>query len=101
MNYKSNLQSVAWTTIGSQASGWLDCLCLLVIIEDSSLASNVLDSLLVDVVDSCDVVCNVCVVLVLVCDDSLCVQVVSVDCCDDVLVKCCVVVVLSDDCLQV
>ena len=54
-----------------------------------------------DVVDLDELVCDVCVEVVLVCDDSLCVQVVAVDCCDDLLVECCVVVVLSDDCLQV
>ena len=74
---------------------------LLIVVEDSSLALDVLDSLLVNVVDSCDVVGDVCVVLVLVCDDSLCVQVVAVDGGDDVLVECGVVVVLSDDGLQV
>ena len=87
--------------LATNASGWLNCLGLLVVVEDSSLASDVLNTLSVDVVDSCDVVCDVCVVLVLVCDDSLCVQVVAVDCCDDVLVECGVMVVLSDNSLDI
>ena len=67
----------------------------------SAALKHVLDSLSVDVVDLDNVVCDVCVVLVLVVNDSLCVQVISVDCCDDCLVQCCVVVVLSDNCLLV
>ena len=74
---------------------------LLVLVADSSLAGDVLDALTVDVVDLDDLVGDVCVVLVLVGDDSLCVQVVAVDGGDLCLVECGVVVVLSDDGLQV
>ena len=91
----------AWLTVGSQASGWLDLLGLLVVVEDTSLTWDELDALLVDIVDLGDVVGDVCVELVLVGDDSLCVQVVAVDLCDDGLVELCVVVVLSDNGLQV
>ena len=52
-----------------------------------------------DVVDLDDVVCVEVVVVVLLCDDSLCVQVVAVDCCDDCLVVLMVDVVLNDECL--
>ena len=83
----------------TNASGWLNSLGLLIVVEDTSLTGNVLDSLTVDVVDSGDVVCDIGVVLVLVCDDSLCVQVVSVDCCDDGLVVLMMDVVLNDECL--
>ena len=74
---------------------------LLVLVADSGLALDVLDTLSVDIVDLDDLVGDVCVVLVLVGDDSLCVQMVAVDGGDGGLVECGVVVVLSDDCLQV
>ena len=74
---------------------------MLVGVDDSSLAGDVLDALLMDVVDLDQLVGDVCVEVVLVGDDSLGVQVVAVDCGDDLLVKGGVVVVLSDDCLQV
>ena len=54
-----------------------------------------------DVVDLDELVGDVGVEVVLVGDDSLCVQVVAVDCGDDLLVECGVVVVLSHDGLQV
>ena len=100
VDFGRDLQT-AWLTVGSQTSGWLDSLGLLIVVEDASLAGDVLDSLTVDVVDSGDVVGDVCVVLVLVGDDSLGVQVVAVDGGDDVLVVCGVVVVLSDDGLDI
>ncbi len=90
------------STIGSsQAPGRLDYLRLLVVVEDSSLALNVLYSLSVNVVDLDDVVGDVRVVLAVIVDDALRVQMVSVHCCDDRLVVCCVIAVLSHDCLQV
>ena len=52
-----------------------------------------------DIVDLDNVVCVEVVIVVLLCDDSLCVQVVSVDCCDDCLVVLMVGVVLNDKCL--
>ena len=87
--------------LAANASGWLNSLGLLVVVEDASLASDVLHALTVDVVDSGDVVGDVCVVLVLVGDDSLCVQVVAVDGGDDVLVVSGVMVVLSHDGLHI
>ena len=54
-----------------------------------------------DVVDLDELVGDVGVEVVLVGDDSLCVQVVAVDSGDDLLVECGVVVVLSHDGLQV
>ena len=74
---------------------------LLVLVADSGLALDVLDTLSVDIVDLDDLVGDVCVVLVLVSDDSLCVQMVAVDGGDGGLVECGVVVVLSDDGLDI
>ena len=51
------------------------------------------------IVDLDDVVCVEVVEVVLLCDDSLCVQVVAVDCCDDCLVVLMMDVVLNDECL--
>ena len=102
MEEKCHIRSLStWSAISSQASGWLNNLGLLVVVDDSSLAWNVFDDLTVDVVDLGHVVGDVQVVEVLVGHDSLCVQVVAVDLGDNGLVELCVVVVLSDDCLQV
>jgi hypothetical protein len=53
----------------------------------------------VDVVDLDDVICVEVVEVVLLCDDSLCVQMASVDSCDNCLVVLVVDVVLNDECL--
>ena len=52
-----------------------------------------------NVVDLDNVVCVEVVEVVLLCDDSLCVQVASVDCCNDCLVVLVMDVVLNNECL--
>ena len=89
------------TVSRSQASSRLNSLRLLIVIENSFLASYVLNALLMNVVYLNHVVCNICVVLILVCNDALCVQVMSVYLCDNSLVKLCIVIVLSDNCLKI
>ena len=69
------------------------------VVDDDALSLQVLNTLCVNVVDLDDVVCVEVVVVVLLCDDSLCVQVIAVDCCDDCLVVLMMDVVLDDECL--
>ena len=78
------------------AFGWLDTLRALEVVEDALLARNVLHLLVMDVVYLDNVICHICVVIVLVCHDALRVIVVSVDVCDHGSIVLDVVVVLSD-----
>ena len=78
------------------AAGWLNALCLLVVVHSDALRLQLLDALRVDVVDLDDVVGVEVVVVVLFGDDSLCVQVSSVHSSDDDLVVLMVDVVLND-----
>ena len=69
------------------ASSWLNLtLDLFVFVENTTLAGHMFHFLMMNVLYSCHIVGNVRVEPVLVCNDSLCVQVVAVDLCNDSLV---------------
>ena len=70
-----------------------------VVVDGDTVGGQVLDALCVNVVDLDNVVGVEVVEVVLLCDDSLCVQVIAVDCCDYCLVVLMMDVVLNDKCL--
>ena len=74
---------------------------LLVRVKDATLARNMFDSLSMNVLYSSYVIGNVCVVVVLVCDDSLSVQVIAIDLGYDRLVQEYVVIIFSNKCSNV
>ena len=91
--------SWAWSLSCHLTCGSLDLWRLSVVVDDDALSLQVLNTLGVNVVDLDNVVGVVVVVVVLLGDDSLCVQVVSVDSCNDCLVMLMMDVVLNDECL--
>lgn len=71
------------------------------VIEDTSLAGHMLNALMMYVVYSYDIIRDISVEVVLICNDSLSVQVMSVDLCNNRLVEGRVMIVFSDHNSQV
>ena len=88
--------TTAWRAIGSQASGWLNLLGLLVAIKDTSLTWHLLDALTMNILNASDVVGHIGVVVVPVVNDALSVQVIAIDLGDHSLVDVLMVSVLSN-----
>ena len=84
---------------GHLTRGTLDSRRLLVVVDWDALALQSLHTLRVYVVDLDDVVRVKVMEIVLLCDDTLRVQVISVDCRDHCLVVLMVHIILNDKCL--
>ena len=79
----------------------LNCLNGFVFVECSLLTRHVLDSIVMNIVDSNDVVGHIGIVVVIICHDSMRMQMISIDSRHNRLVKLPIVVVIAYICLNI